>query len=310
MKALTFAPQLAEFHRDVLFGLRSPHKNLPCKWFYDERGSQLFDAICELPEYYPTRTEASIMRRNGAEMAARLGPGLTLIEYGAGSSLKTRILLRHLEKAAAYVPIDISREHLLRSAASLELEFPGLCVLPVAADYTKPFDLPIPKDAKGAVYYPGSTIGNFTPREAVAFLQRMREVAPTVLIGVDLWKSASILEPAYNDAEGVTAAFNLNLLRRINRELNGDFDLANWRHLAVWNREMSRIEMQLISCAPQDVCIAGQNFKFRRGEIITTEYSHKYSLPAFSHLAASAGFEIETVWLDENELFSVQLLRA
>ncbi len=222
------APTSAQFRRDVLNGLRAGWKSLPCKYFYDERGSRIFDEICRLPEYYPTRTESAIMQEQGAEMGRALGPGVVLVEYGSGSSLKTRILLSHLENAAAYVPLDISGEHLRRSAQNLAAQFPALPVLPLCADYTRPFHLPEIAGAPKAVYFPGSTIGNFAPDEAALFLRGIAEVVGpggAVLIGVDLAKSAAILEPAYNDSQGVTAAFNLNLLERINRELDGDFDL-------------------------------------------------------------------------------------
>ncbi|HEX9997470.1 MAG TPA: L-histidine N(alpha)-methyltransferase [Abditibacterium sp.] len=299
------------FRRDVLDGLSGDEKSLPCKWFYDARGSQLFDEICELPEYYPTRVETRIMEANGAEMAELLGENLILIEPGAGSSLKTRILLRHLRAPSAYFPIDISREHLEASAADLGRDFPSLLICPVVADYTQRVDLPLDDtDKPRAIYFPGSTIGNFWPDEAVSFLQKMRAVASTLLIGVDTRKDPAILRAAYNDSAGVTAQFNLHLLERINAELGGDFDLPNWRHRAIWNDGASRIEMQLVSQNAQNVRIAGQNFDFAVDEVITTEHCHKYSPASFEALAKRANWRVEQVWSDADSLFSVQLLRG
>ena len=300
-----------EFRHDVLNGLSGVPKSLPCKWFYDARGSQLFEAICEQPEYYPTRVETQIMRENGAEMAAMLGENLVLIEPGAGSSHKTRILLRHLRAPCAYFPIDISREPLEASAQELRREFPSILVCPIVADYTRRVKLPLGEDENPrAIYFPGSTIGNFSPRDAVEWLQTLRQIAPTLLIGVDTRKDAAILRAAYNDRAGVTADFNLHLLARINGELGGDFDLKKWRHRAIWNDEMSRIEMQLESQTAQNVAVVGRNFAFEEGEIITTEHCHKYSPPSFAALAKQANWSVEQVWTDEKSLFSVQLLRA
>jgi L-histidine Nalpha-methyltransferase len=302
------------FRRDVLRGLRRPHKELPCKYFYDARGSRLFDAICGLEEYYPTRCELEILRRRGGELAAALGPGCAVIEYGSGSSLKTRLLLERLDRPAAYVPIDVSGEHLLRAAARLRARFPGLDVRPVVADFTGPFGLPeLPPAARRVVYFSGSTIGNFPPDEAVALLAGIRRLCGPgggLLIGVDLKKDPAVLEPAYDDARGVTAAFNLNLLVRINRELGADFDLCRFRHLAFYDRDHGRIEMHLVSLAEQAVTVGGSVFYFRQGESIRTEYSHKYGLDDFAALASRAGLRVRGVWTDERGWYSVQYLEA
>ena len=315
-----FLPEIDTFREDVLCGLSRSPKELSCKYFYDRRGSRLFDRICELEEYYPTRTEMAIMRRHGVEMAALLGPHCRLVEYGSGSSLKTRILLDHMDRPAAYVPLDISREHLKESAAALSTAYPALPVTPVCADYNADFELPpAPLDAlRTAVYFPGSTIGNFHPEQALRFLHHVAHVCGpggALLIGVDLKKDIAILEPAYNDREGVTAEFNLNLLRRINFELGADFDLDGFGHYAYYNQLQGRIEMHLISRKTQTVHVpspAGPNgavpIHFRANESIHTENSYKYSLPEFARLADMASFDIERTWVDENDLFSVQYL--
>ena len=303
------------FLQEVLQGLQQSQKELPCKYFYDERGSRLFDQICELEEYYPTRTEAHIMCAHGAAMAGRIGPHARLIEYGSGSSTKTRILLNHLFAQncapAAYVPLDISREHLLRSARRLVAEYPALNVLPVCADYTTKFSLPEAAALKTVVYFPGSTIGNFHPHEARQFLHHIAEVCGAeggLLIGVDLEKDARLLEAAYNDKQGVTADFNLNILRHINRELGADFNLDQFAHHAPYNREKHRIEMHLVSCCEQDVNIGGEEIHFDEGEFIYSESSYKYTPSRFADLAAD--WRVEQIWTDENALFSVQYLTA
>jgi dimethylhistidine N-methyltransferase len=307
------APDAACFQAEVLRGLRRPVKELPCKYFYDEEGARLFEEICDLDEYYPTRTELAIMRRQVADMASRLGPRCFLIEYGSGSGIKTRLLLDHLPEPAAYVPVDISGEQLARSAQALAARYPGLEVLPVCADFTRPLRLPHAQRpaARRAVYFPGSTIGNFGPGQAVALLGGMAQRCARgggLLIGVDLKKDARILEPAYNDRKGVTAAFNLNLLRRINCELGADFRLDRYRHHAFYNAERGRIEMHLVSLEAQAVCIGPARFSLAKGESIRTECSYKYSLDEFRALAAAAGLEVEQVWTDEQQLFSVQYL--
>lgn len=301
---------------DVLRGLALPEKNIPSLYFYDRRGSELFDAITELPEYYPTRAEVSILETHGAEMAAALGPGVRLIELGSGSALKTELLLARLDQPAAYVPVEISRAHLVSAAARIAADFPGLEVLPVTADFTEPFVLPATKRHKvlrNVAFFPGSTIGNF-PREMAADLLRATRkgvgAGGAMLIGVDLKKDPAVLERAYNDSAGVTAEFNRNLLVRLNRELGANFEVEAFRHEAVWDEAGSRIEMRLISERRQSVSISGRRFDFVPGEILVTEYSHKYSFRAFRKLAETGGFSVVRVWTDPEELFSVQLLEA
>ncbi len=296
---------------EVLAGLSAQPKTLSPKFFYDERGSTLFDAITRLPEYYLTEAELAIMRRHVDEIASLVGPQASLIEFGSGTSTKTRILLENLDQLAAYVPVDISGEHLLAAAAKVAADFPHIEVLPVVADFTRPFELPTPRvmPLRNIVYFPGSTIGNFTPAAALGLLRVMHHEAAedgALLIGVDLKKDKAILERAYNDAEGVTAEFNLNMLRRLNREFGADFDLEAFEHRAIYNEELGRIEMRLVSRRQQAVSIDGQTFDFAPGETIRTEYSHKYTPAEFGSMAASAGFEITKVWTDDRNLFSVQ----
>jgi len=308
-----FGPDVSQFRDEVWAGLSHPQKTLPCKYFYDERGSALFESICELPEYYPTRTELSIMETHAPAMAALLGARCLLVEYGSGSSRKTRLLLDRLQDAAGYVPIDISREALTESASALAANYPAIEVLPVCADYTEPFELPRSRlaPARRGVYFPGSTIGNFTPPQAQRFLARMARVAGpfgAVLIGVDLKKERATLERAYDDAAGVTAAFNQNLLVRINRELGGDFDLARFRHHARYDENAGRVEMHLVSSVAQTVRVAGRPFWLAAGETIHTENSYKYDLANFAALAVGAGLAVREVWTDERRRFSVQYL--
>lgn len=310
-----FGPAVARFRADVLRGLRRRHKRLPCKYFYDEIGSRLFDRICELPEYYPTRTELGILRTDGAAMAARLGPDCLLVEYGSGSGTKTRLLLHALDRPSGYVPVDIAREHLERSAAAIAAEQPGLVVTPVCADFTRAFAVPnaLPSSARRAVYFPGSTVGNFSPPAARRLLAGMaRLVGPggAVLIGVDLKKDPKVLEPAYDDAAGVTAAFNRNLLVRINRELGGDFRVEHFAHHALYDPTHGRMEMHLVSRRRQTGNIAGEQIDFEDGEGVLTECSYKYTVRGFQSLAATAGLRARQVWTDPNRLFSVQYLVA
>ena len=307
-----------EFSRDVLSGLLRKAKSLPSKYFYDERGSQLFDEICELDEYYPTRTEVGILRAHAGEMATMLGRNVQLVELGSGSSTKTRLLLDALSGPAQYVPVDISREHLEKSANKLARDYPGLQICPVAADYTKRFALPeCDRSMRAAAYFPGSTVGNFAPGEACDFLARLstmvtRGAGPrgALLIGVDLKKDPQLLHAAYNDRAGVTAQFNLNVLARINRELGADFVLPRFRHYAFYNAPLGRVEMHLVSAARQRVTIAGRTIAFDDGESIHTECSYKYTVREFSILAAQAGFALEKVWTDGDNLFSVQYYTA
>jgi dimethylhistidine N-methyltransferase len=297
--------------KEILEGLRQERKVLSPKFFYDDRGSRLFERITELPEYYLTRTELSIMRRHIDEIVGLIGPQASLIEFGSGSSLKTRILLQHLDRLAAYVPVDISRDHLVAAAEALAAEFPHIEVLPVAADFTHAFDLPQPKvmPLRNIVYFPGSTIGNFMPGAAQALLEVMYQEAKedgALLIGVDLKKDKAVLERAYNDSAGVTAEFNLNMLLRLNKEFSANFDLAGFEHRAVYVESPGRIEMHLVSTAAQSVTVAGEVFRFEQGESIRTECSHKYTLPEFEAMAVRAGFSVDRVWTDPQQLFSVQ----
>jgi len=305
------APDTESFREAVLTGLRKSQKQIPSKFLYDERGSKLFDRICELDEYYPTRTEIGIMQQHSEAMAEAVGPRVRLVEYGSGSSLKTRVLLDHLDDPAAYVPVDISKEHLVESANALAEDYPSIPVQPVCADYTEAFDLPEPTvpPAHTVGYYPGSTIGNFRRDEAQAFLAQIADtVGPDggLLIGVDLKKEVDVLVAAYDDSEGVTAAFNKNLLRRMNRELDATFDLDVFEHVVRWNEERGCIESHLRSMRAQTVTVAGKQFSFAEGETIHTEDSHKYTIDGFAELAKRAGFQVGTVWTDDRSYFSVQ----
>ncbi len=286
---LNLEPARKTFRDEVLAGLRDWPPHLPCKYFYDARGSQLFDDICELDEYYLTRSELAIMRSHAHEMAAQIGDGAILVEYGSGSSVKTRLLLDHLPNPAAYVPVDISRTHLQQTADQLSEAYPHIEVLPVCADFTEQFDLPDPQRDSAperdsthvAVYFPGSTIGNFQPAEVRKMLVRIAELCGSgggLLIGIDLQKDVRVIEAAYNDAQGLTSEFNLNLLRRINRELDGDFDLEQFAHRAVYAVEPGRVEISLVSQRDQRVTIGGEAFDIAEGESIHTEYSYKYTI--------------------------------
>lgn len=308
-------PDTGSFIGEVIAGLSQPQKTLNPKYFYDEAGSRLFERICALPEYYPTRTEMALMRVHGPEMAQLLGRGCVLVEYGSGSGQKTLELLGHL-RPAAYMPIDIAGVQLKAYAGELARRFPELQIAAVCADYTRDFALPQISGADGrrrVAYFPGSTIGNFTVDEARNFLQgacRMVMPGGAMLIGVDLKKSEAMLHAAYNDALGVTAAFNLNLLARINRELGANFDLPAFRHRAFYNRDAGRIEMHLASLKDQQVALGGRTFSFRRDETIHTENSYKYSVEEFETLAGEAGFEPARCWIDPQHLFSVHYLLA
>jgi dimethylhistidine N-methyltransferase len=303
-----------DFRAAVVAGLSQPQKRLSSKYFYDERGSKLFDQITELPEYYPTRTETALLRAHAAEFAELIGPHASLVEFGSGSSTKVRILLDALDTPSAYVPIDISREHLIESAKGLADAYPDLMVVPVAADYTQPLELPdIPNEVVRIGFFPGSTIGNFTYSEAVDFLRTAATELGAdngLLIGVDLKKDTNILRAAYNDSAGVTAAFNLNILRHINRELGADFDLDGFAHDARWQDDKGRIEMHLVSEGNQTVTVDGHAFEFVDGESIHTEDSHKYTVEGFHALAAEAGWRAYRHWTDADELFSIHYLRV
>jgi L-histidine N-alpha-methyltransferase len=298
---------------EVLRGLRSTPKRLSPTYFYDERGSQLFDQICELPEYYVTRTETRILGCHAAEIARHVGDEALLVELGSGASTKTRLLLDVLPRLAAYVPVDISRSHLLAAAGRIRESYPSIEVLPVCADFTQPFGLPIPRRAAArvVVFFPGSTIGNFDAPAAISLLGMVRRIAGEaggLLIGFDLVKDPGTLERAYNDAAGVTAAFNLNVLRRLDRELGATFDLSGFRHEAVWVPEASRIEMHLVSQRDQVVTVAGEDVQFASNERLITEHCTKYTLESFARLGVSAGWSATRTWTDESRYFAVQYL--
>lgn len=295
---------------DVVGGLSLPQKTLPSKYFYDERGSQLFDDICELEEYYVTRAESLLMTENVGEIASVIGPEALLIEYGSGSSQKTRLLLKNLDGPVGYVPIDISGDYLSEVGLSLQADFPGIEIMPLPADFTGQFELPTPSmsERKRVVYFPGSTIGNFQPFEAQSLLAGMADLAGPdggVLIGIDLDKDRDLLRAAYNDSAGVTAQFNLNVLTRINRDLGASFDVSNFRHEAIYNEDTSCIEMHLVSEGHQIVDVCNYSFEFKANETILTEYSHKYSPGSFAKLAGEAGLAVKRQWTDENGMFAV-----
>lgn len=291
-------------------GLSQPQKKLSSKFFYDEKGSGLFDQITEQDEYYVTRTEILIMAEHAAAIREALGPKCLLIEYGSGSNRKIRLLLDMLKDPAGYVPIDVSGEYLMTSAKEIEQDYPNLRVMPIAADFTK--DFPLPEiEGKRVAYFPGSTIGNFAVTDAIKLLSQMKRVAGPgggILIGVDLRKEPEKLRAAYNDARGVTAAFNLNILDHINRELGADFDTNLFEHRAFFNADQSRVEMHLLSKADQVVTVGGREFRFAAGETILTEYSYKHTVETFRALAGTAGLVQSRVWTDPDELFSVQYL--
>jgi dimethylhistidine N-methyltransferase len=311
-----FEPQLDDFRAEVLRGLASVPKQIPPKFFYDKRGSELFEQITALDEYYPTRTEISILEENAAEIAGLIGEHSRLIEYGSGSSRKIRILLDALGGRHAYVAIDISKEHLIESASRLAEEYPELEVMAVCADYGQPFRLPQPEfypGGKDVAFFPGSTIGNFSPGPARDFLANTAQaVGPGggLLIGVDLKKDPAVLNAAYNDAAGVTAEFNLNLLARINAEAGADFDLDAFRHDACYDAGEGRIVIHLVSLKDQDVHVNGSRFRFAKEEMMHTENSYKFEVGVFQELAVSAGFRPERVWTDTRGLFSVHYLLA
>ena len=297
---------------DVLAGLALRQKTLPPKLFYDTVGAALFERICELDEYYLTRAELSILRAHANEIAARIGSGAALVEYGSGAGVKVRLLLDAMHAPAAYVPLDISREQLVRVVAELSADYPHVPVLPVCADYTAPLTIPdLPRRARRVAFFPGSTIGNFHPTEAAAFLRRVRRVVGqdgALLLGVDRRKPAGVLQAAYDDREGVTAAFNLNALERLNREFGADFDPGAFRHRAIWLDRASRVEMHLESLASQTVQVAGRQFAIAERETIWTESSYKYDRPRLERLVTEGGFRVEKLWTDEEERFWVAFL--
>ena len=296
--------ELKSFRDDVVAGLSAPQKFLSPKYFYDAAGSRLFERICRLPEYYLTRAELALTRQHLAAIARFAGRGCQLIEYGSGEGVKSRLLIR-AARPAVYVPIDISQGALDDAARHLAREFPGLRIHPLLGDFSRPIDIPVRRGMPSVVYFPGSTIGNLTPEEAHAFLSMSRGIAARMLVGVDLKKDPAALHAAYNDSRGVTAAFNLNLLARINRELGADFDLRRWRHYAFYNPAQGRIEMHLVSMGAQRVALGKHRFHFASGETIHTENSYKYSLDGFRSLAARAGFGRAKVWTDRRGLFAL-----
>jgi L-histidine Nalpha-methyltransferase len=301
------------FLADVWQGLSAHPKTLASKYLYDARGSDLFEQICATPEYYLTRTELAIMQASVADMAAELGPQVRLVEFGNGSGLKTRLLLAALEQPAAYVPVEISASALTASCAELQHDFPALQILPLEADFTAPLPLPKPKQSvrRTVVYLAGSTLGNFPETAAVGLLQQMRRAAGcggAVLLGLDLKKDPQRIHAAYNDAAGITAAFTLNLLQRLNRELGADFDLAQFQHRAVYQAEAGRIETDILSLRGQRVQIGGRAFDFAAGEALRVEVSCKYDRADMTRLAGAAGLRVQRVWTDPLQQFAVVLL--
>ena len=311
---LNLEPGKSEFLNEVIAGLSANPRTLPCKFFYDQHGAALFQKICELPDYYITRTELEILQMHGHDMASHLGSGIELIGLGTGAGTKTRILLQQLSDPAVYVPVDISSGQLTQSTTLFRQLFPGLEILAVCADYLRPFRLPAPtrQATRKVVYFPGSTIGNFEPAAALDFLRRIAahcQAGGGLLIGVDLQKDIHVLEQAYNDSQGVTAEFNLNLLTRANRELHADFDVRAWKHRAVYNSVAGRIEMNLISECAQSVEMDDHRFSFEAGEKIITEFSYKHTPEGFATMAQAAGFELDKIWTDDDHLFGVFYFR-
>ncbi len=308
----TAAPRDA-FLQDLVEGLSRARKTLPCRYFYDARGSELFEQITALPEYYPTRVEAAILRECAPQIAARTAPGSVLVEFGSGSSTKTELLLSQMRDLAAYVAIDVSSSALEDARMRLRDRFPGLRVDIVVGDFWDAQIAPDLANAPRVGFFPGSTIGNLEPADAQGLLQRFASVlgaGARLIIGVDVIKPASILIPAYDDAQGVTAAFNLNLLSRANRELGADFDVAGFRHAAIWNEARTRIEMQLVSLREQVVHVGGRSFRFAAGETIHTENSHKWPAEIFDRIVSDAGWTVAMEWTDPDRLFRVLELRA
>jgi len=315
VKLIDLHPKVSDMRTDLLAGMAGNPKQVSPKYFYDERGSQLFDAICHLPEYYPTRTEIGILQARIGEISTCVGPGARLVEFGSGSSTKTRMLLDHLRELAAYVPVDISRDHLLATTEVLARDYPDLEVQPVCADFTHDFDLPETRHParRNVVFFPGSTIGNFSADQAHELLTSMAHIAGPhggVLIGIDMKKDEAVLTAAYNDSAGITSQFNLNMLARFNRELGADFDLDSYRHRALYNRHEGRIEMYLVSLRKQVVSVGGRQFDIAEGETILTEWSHKYDQAQFSAMASAAGLKASQAWSDPDGLFSVQYLET
>jgi dimethylhistidine N-methyltransferase len=306
------AATLAACRQEILAGLTAAEKRLSPTYLYDERGSQLFDEICTLPEYYATRAELTLLGANAAELAALVGPNAEIVELGAGSSLKARLLLASLNEPASYLPVDISAEYLAQQAAEVAAAFPGVAVHAVSADFTRPFALPrrLARE-RTLVFFPGSTIGNLSRARSAALLASLAEsIGGALLLGVDLCHDPAVLRAAYNDARGVTAAFNLNLLTRLNRELDADFDLDGFAHDAVYDAAQSRIEMRLVSRRAQLVTVGGVPVRFRAGEHIVSEHSHKYFPQELTVMAHEAGWRLARSWTDDHERFGVYFFRA
>jgi len=304
--------ELQEFRRAVLAGLSGTPRSIPAKFLYDARGSALFDDICELPEYYLTRTETNILQQHARDIGRRAGPGCALVEFGSGSSVKSRLLIDALPALALYAPIDISREHLEAAAARLRRDYPALRVKPVCADFMGPVP-PIDHAERRLGFFPGSTIGNLEPADAKAFLRNARKLLGddgALVLGIDLKKDPQRLHDAYNDSAGVTAAFTLNLLRRMNRELHATFNLAGFTHEAFYNPIEGRIEIYFRSLLDQSVVVAGRRFDFFAGEKVHTEYSYKYDPAGIAALASGGGFRIVETWTDPERLFAVVYLEA
>lgn len=302
------------FLEAALDGLSRPQKALPCQFLYDKRGSELFDRICELPEYYPTRTETMILRVHAAEIAALIGPGAVLYELGSGSSTKTPLLLDHLPALHAYVPIDVSRQHLTEAAAAIAAAYPMLHVEAVCGDYGAPQMLPeIEASGRQAAFFPGSTIGNLSRREAIALLKLWRAhlgAGGVMVVGADTKKDRRILESAYDDAQGVTAAFIRNILDHANREAGADFELEQFDYEARYDADVGAVRMHLVSRTDQEVSLAGRTFYIARDERVHIEDSHKYAPGEFAEIAACAGFDVHACYMDSKRLFSVQVLLA
>jgi len=313
-KVIDLQPDTSALLEESIAGLKASPRQLPCKYFYDAEGARLFEQICELPEYYPTRTEVGILKQHLPEMAKLIGANARIVEYGSGAGTKIRLLLDALREPVAYTPIDISREQLAAAAEELQRDFAELEIQPVCADYSSALTLPSPQRAfaRSVVFFPGSTIGNFPQAEALALLKRFARLAAQgdqpggLLIGVDVKKSRERIEAAYNDTQGVTADFNLNILKRLNREVGANFELEHWQHHAFWNEQSGAIEMHLVSRREQQVRINGDRFTFAEGDSVHTENSFKYSPDEFTELAAQAGFVRRGLWQDEEQLFSVQ----
>ena len=307
-----YHPKPLDYYQEVLMGLEKPQPSLSPKFFYDEKGSKLFDAICECPEYYVTRTEIAILKENIKEISQFIDSDCLLIEPGSGSSEKVTILLDAI-RPKAYMPMDISKDYLKLSATRIAQIYKWLEVHAACVDYTTPIEFPEGlKEINKVAFFPGSTIGNFEPGDAISFLKRIGELVDYnggLLIGVDLKKDTDVLNKAYNDASGYTADFNLNVLTHINRELDADFDLSQFRHHAKYNEEHGRIEMHLISKINQQVSVKDSLFEFMEGDSLHTEYSYKYSAEEFQQLAAEAGYYAEKCWIDADRLFSVHFLR-